>query len=57
MPSYTQINEKLVEVTLNNEEVFAKRGAMISYQGKVNFARSFLGGGDVQDLAMRAVTN
>jgi uncharacterized protein (AIM24 family) len=57
MPSYTQINEKLVEVTLNNEEVFAKRGAMISYQGKVNFARSFLGGGDVQDMAMRAVTN
>ena len=57
MPSYTQINEKLVEVTLNNEEVFAKRGAMISYQGKVNFARSFLGSGDVQDLAMRSVTN
>jgi len=57
MPSYNQINEKLVEVTLNNEEVFAKRGAMISYQGKVDFARSFLGSGDVQDLAMRAVTN
>lgn len=57
MPSYNQINEKLVEVTLNNEEVFAKRGAMISYQGKVDFARSFLGSGDVQDLAMRTVTN
>ncbi|MES2935747.1 MAG: AIM24 family protein [Pseudomonadota bacterium] len=57
MPSYNQINEKLIEITLNNEEVFAKRGAMISYQGKVNFARSFLGGGDVQDLAMRTATN
>ena len=57
MPSYLQINEKLVEVTLNNEEVFAKKGAMISYQGKINFARTFLAGGNVQDLAMRAVTN
>lgn len=57
MPSYSQINEKLIEVTLNNEEVFAKRGAMISYQGSVNFARSFLGGSGIQDLAMRTVTN
>lgn len=57
MPSYQQINEKLIEITLNNEEVFAKRGSMISYQGKVNFARSFLGGGNVQDLAMRTATN
>ncbi|MCX7204423.1 MAG: AIM24 family protein [Proteobacteria bacterium] len=57
MPSYTQINEKLIEITLNNEEVFAKKGSMISYQGKVNFARSFLGGGNVQDLAMRTVTS
>lgn len=57
MPSYLQINEKLVEVTLTNEEVFAKRGSMISYQGTVNFSRSFLGGGGVQDLAMRAATS
>lgn len=57
MPSYLQVNEKLIEITLNGEEVFAKKGAMISYQGKVSFARSFLGGAGVQDLAMRAVTN
>jgi uncharacterized protein (AIM24 family) len=57
MPTYTQINEKLIEVTLNNEEVFAKKGSMIAYQGKVSFARSFLGGGNVQDLAMRTVTS
>lgn len=57
MPTYQQINEKLLEVTLHNEEVFAKKGAMISYQGKVNFARSFLAGGGVQDMAMRAATN
>lgn len=57
MPSYSQINEKLLEITLNNEEVYAKKGSMISYQGNVGFTRSFLAGGGVQDFAMRAVTN
>jgi len=57
MPAYQQINEKMVEVQLNNEEIFAKKGAMISYQGNVQFSRSFLGGQGVQSLAMRAVTN
>lgn len=57
MPVYQQINEKMVEVQLNNEELFAKKGAMISYQGNVAFSRSFLGGQGVQSIAMRAVTN
>ena len=57
MPVYQQINEKMVEVQLNNEEVYAKKGAMISYQGQVAFSRSFLAGQGVQSLAMRAVTN
>lgn len=56
MPAYTQINEKLIEITLNNEEVYAKKGSMISYQGNVTFTRTFLAGGGVQDFAMRAVT-
>ncbi len=57
MPAYQQINEKMIEVKLNNEEIFAKKGAMISYQGDVAFSRSFLGGQGVQTLAMRTVTN
>ncbi|MEN9864667.1 MAG: hypothetical protein RL748_257, partial [Pseudomonadota bacterium] len=57
MPVYNQINEKLVEVSLNGEQVFAKKGAMIAYQGEVLFSRSFLAGGGVQDLAMRAATS
>jgi uncharacterized protein (AIM24 family) len=57
VPSYTLINEKLLEVGLSHEEVYSKKGAMIAYTGQVNFARSFLAGGGVQDLAMRAVTN
>lgn len=57
MPVYQQINEKMIEVQLDNEELFAKKGAMISYQGEVAFSRSFLGGQNVQDLAMRTVTS
>jgi len=57
MPTYQQINEKLMEVTLNGEAVFAKKGAMISYQGNVVFRRTFLAGGGVQDFAMRAITH
>jgi uncharacterized protein (AIM24 family) len=56
MPTYTQINEKLLEVTLHKEEVYAKKGSMIAYQGNVTFTRTFLAGGGVQDFAMRAVT-
>lgn len=57
MPVYQQINEKMLEVKLSNEEVFARKGAMVSYQGAVQFSRSFLAGQGVQSLAMRAVTN
>lgn len=57
MPVYQQINEKMLEVKLSNEEVFARKGAMVSYQGDVQFSRSFLAGQGVQSLAMRAVTN
>ena len=58
MPTYQQINEKLLEVQLTGgEEVFAKKGSMISYQGTVNFSRTFLAGQGVQSMAMRAATN
>lgn len=57
MPVYQQINEKMLEVKLGNEEVFARKGAMVSYQGDVAFSRSFLAGQGVQSLAMRAVTS
>lgn len=57
MPVYTQINEKMIEVSLGNETVYAMKGAMISYQGDVEFSRAFLAGEGVQGLAMRAATN
>ena len=57
MPVYQPINEKMLQVTLSNEEVFARKGSMVSYQGDVQFSRSFLAGQGVQSLAMRSVTN
>jgi len=57
MPTYNQINEKLIKVEIQGEEVFARKGAMICYEGEVLFSRSFLSGQGVQSLAMRAVTN
>lgn len=57
MPTYQQINEKLLAVSLNGDKVYAKKGAMISYQGNVVFSRTFLAGGGVQDFAMRAITH
>ncbi|MBP0019620.1 MAG: AIM24 family protein [Cyanobacteria bacterium SBLK] len=57
MPTYSLVNYKMLAVELQREEVFAKRGAMLCYTGKINFTRSYLAGGNVQNLAMREVTN
>lgn len=58
MPNYQLINEKMISVSLSGEDiVYAKRGAMVGYTGEIAFARSFLTGGGVQELAMRQVTN
>lgn len=57
MSNYTLINEKLLQVNLDEDQVYAKKGAMIAYTGTINFTRSFLTGGGIQELAMRSVTN
>jgi uncharacterized protein (AIM24 family) len=56
MPQFTQVNERMLAVTLNDESVYTKRGAMVCYTGKILFERSFLTGGNIQQLGMRAVT-
>ncbi|WP_204102773.1 MULTISPECIES: AIM24 family protein [Spirulina sp. CCY15215] len=57
MPTYSLVNYKMLAIALAKEEIFAKRGSMICYTGKINFTRSYLAGGGVQNLAMREVTN
>lgn len=56
MPEYTLVNSKMLSVTLRNEEVFAKRGAMIAYTGRVDFAPSSSGSEGLGGMAMRSVT-
>ncbi len=56
MPTYQMINEKLLEVTLSNEECYAKSGAMIATTGEVHFAPAGLGDGGLQSGMERAVT-
>jgi uncharacterized protein (AIM24 family) len=56
MPQFTQVNERMLAITLNDESVYTKRGAMVCYTGNVRFERSFLSGGNIEQLGMRAVT-
>ncbi|PQV62935.1 putative conserved protein, AIM24 family [Abditibacterium utsteinense] len=55
--NFQLLNEKLLEVGLQNEEVFAKRGSMIATTGEIQFAPAALGNGGLQSGAMRAATN
>lgn len=57
MPNYTLVNEKLLQVEMADEEVFAKRGAMIAYTGEISFSPAFLGDQSAQNAMMRTVTN
>jgi uncharacterized protein (AIM24 family) len=56
MPTLKLLNSKLLSARLEGEQIFSRRGAMVAYQGEIEFARSFLGNGGVQEVAMRAAT-
>lgn len=46
----------MLSVKLANEQMYAKSGAMIAYTGQVEFSPAMLAGGNIQSMAMRAVT-
>ena len=56
MPTYTQLNEKLVQIDLSSEEVFAKKGSMIAFKGDITFQGALLSGGRLSEDSMRQVT-
>ncbi|MDY6782353.1 MAG: AIM24 family protein [Cyanobacteriota bacterium] len=56
MPNFNLVNEKMLEVNLASDQVYSQKGSMIAYKGTVHFARSFLTGGGIRELAMRQVT-
>lgn len=57
MPVYEMVNEKMLRVRLQNEDVLAKKGAMIAYSGEIDFAPNALGNEGLQSAAMRAATS
>jgi uncharacterized protein (AIM24 family) len=57
MPTYQLRNEKLLEVTLQGEECFAKRGAMIATVGEIRFAPATLGSEGLQSGLARGLTS
>ncbi len=57
MSQFKLINQHLVEITANDEIIYAKKGAMVACQGDIHFYRSFLTGNGLQQVAAQAVTN
>ena len=56
MPTYQMINEKLLQITLSNEECYAKSGAMIATTGEVKFSPATLGSENLNSGMERMVT-
>jgi len=49
--------DRLLEVTLQNEKVFAIAGAMVAYTGTIKFEKSLLGGEGIFGAIKRKATN
>ncbi|MFB4318637.1 AIM24 family protein [Actinomadura sp. 21ATH] len=56
MPGYESINSKMLQVAVGpGREVYSRRGAMLAYTGRVNFAPSATGGQGIGGALGRAV--
>ena len=57
MAEFKLINELLLEVSNENETLYAKRGSMIACHGDIHYRRSFLTGNGIQEFLARDITN
>ncbi len=57
MPAFNLKNDRLLEVTLNNEKALALAGSMVAYNGNVKFEKSILGGEGFFGSLKRRVAN
>ncbi|KAB2348872.1 AIM24 family protein [Actinomadura rudentiformis] len=56
MPGYTSINSKMLQVAVGpGQEVYSKRGAMLAYTGRVNFAPTATAGQGLGQTLGRAM--
>ncbi|HXG66546.1 MAG TPA: AIM24 family protein [Blastocatellia bacterium] len=56
MANFQLKNKRLLEVTLNNEKVMARTGAMVAYDGNIKFEKSVTGGEGFFGALKRRVT-
>lgn len=57
MPTFSLTNDRLLEVTLQNEKVMALAGSMVAYHGSVKFEKSLTGGEGFFGALKRKVAN
>jgi len=57
MSGFTLENERLLKVSLNNEKVLSKSGAMVAYTGKIKFEKSLLANEGILGMFKRKVAN
>ena len=53
---FTMQNGKMLKATVNNTEFYARRGAMVGYQGNIRFEYQGITGGPVLGLVGKGVT-
>ena len=57
MTEFTQENDCLLKVKLQNEKVYSKAGAMVAYDGQMKFSKAILGGEGIFGALKRKLTN
>ncbi|MBC7544830.1 MAG: AIM24 family protein [Candidatus Sericytochromatia bacterium] len=57
MSTFRLNNDRLLEVSLQNEKVMARAGAMVAYDGTIKFEKAILGGEGLFGALKRKVTN
>ena len=57
MSQFEKTNEAMLAVTLNKEKILSKTGAMVAYEGNVNFSKAILGGEGLFGALKRKLAN
>ncbi|MGV8122663.1 MAG: AIM24 family protein [Candidatus Xenobiia bacterium LiM19] len=56
MSGFQLANDRLLQVTLQNEKVMTKSGAMVAYDGNIKFDKALTGGEGILGVLKRTVT-
>ena len=56
MTTFNLKTDRLLEVSLENEKIMAKAGAMVAYEGNIKFEKALLGGENILGMMKRKLT-